>query len=158
MISQGQIDFLKSKVVKSSSPWSEAYDQLLSEDAVANKTYMLAPVPTVVCGPYSDLDVGFSAERDDSIAAYANALAWIVSGKQAYADRAIAIMKAWSTTVKTLNNSNAPLQSGWVALVWARTGELIRYSNAGWNSSDIYQFETMLREAYLPLVYWWLHI
>jgi hypothetical protein len=152
MISQGQIDFFKSKVINASSPWSEAYDQLLSEDAVANKTYTPAPVPTVVCGPYSDPDVGCSTEREDSIAAYANALAWIVSEKQAYADRAIAIMNAWSSIVKTHNNSNAPLQSGWVASVWARTGELIRYSNAGWNSSDIHQFETMLREAYLPLV------
>lgn len=152
MISQDQINFIKSKVTASYSPWLDAYDQLLDEEAVANKTYAPSPVPTVECGSYSIPDVGCAAERHDAIAAYANALAWIVSEKQSHADRAIDIMNAWSSTLQAHNNSNAPLQSGWVASTWARTGELIRYSNASWSTSDIKDFEGMLRRAYLPLV------
>lgn len=152
MISQDQIDYFKSEVAASSSPWLAAYDQLLDQTAVANATYTPSPVPTVVCGSYSIPDVGCSAEREDSLAAYANALAWVVSEEQSYADRAIDIMNSWSSTVLTHNDSNAPIQSGWVGSVWARTGELIRYSDAGWRTSEIDDFEVMLRTAYMPLV------
>jgi len=152
MISQDQIDYFKSEVAASSSPWLAAYNQLLDQTAVANATYTPSPVPTVVCGSYSIPDVGCSAEREDSLAAYGNALAWIVSEEQSYADRAIDIMNSWSSTVLTHNDSNAPLQSGWVGSVWARTGELIRYSDAGWSTTKIENFEEMLRTAYMPLV------
>ncbi|KAJ5565494.1 chondroitin AC/alginate lyase [Penicillium frequentans] len=152
MISQDQIDYFKSEVAASSSPWLAAYDQLLDQTAVANATYTPSPVPTVVCGSYSIPDVGCSAEREDSLAAYANALAWVVSEEQSYANRAIDIMNSWSSTVLTHNDSNAPIQSGWVGSVWARTGELIRYSDAGWRTSEIDDFEVMLRTAYMPLV------
>ncbi|KAL4861366.1 hypothetical protein BDV12DRAFT_204085 [Aspergillus spectabilis] len=152
MISQDQIDFFKAEVAASSSPWLAAYNQLLGETAVSTATYSPSPVPTVVCGSYSNPDIGCSAERKDAIAAYANALAWIVSEERDYADRAIDIMNAWSSTIQTHNDSNAPLQSGWVGSVWARTGELIRYSNTAWSRSAIEKFEAMLRNAYLPLV------
>ncbi|KAJ5692016.1 chondroitin AC/alginate lyase [Penicillium macrosclerotiorum] len=152
MISQDQVDYFKAKVAASSSPWLAAYDQLLDQTGVADATYTPSPVPTVVCGSYSNPDVGCSAEREDSLAAYGNALAWIVSEEQSYADRAIDIMKAWSSTVKSHNDSNAPLQSGWVGSVWARTGELIRYSDAGWSNDAIQDFEEMLRTAYMPFV------
>lgn len=152
MISQDQIDYFKSEVAASSTPWLAAYDQLLDQTAVANSTYTPSPVPTVVCGSYSIPDVGCSAEREDSLAAYGNALAWVITEEQSYADRAIDIMNSWSSTILSHNDSNAPLQSGWVGSVWARTGELIRYSDAGWSASEIENFEEMLRTAYMPLV------
>ncbi|GAB1203747.1 hypothetical protein APSETT445_002386 [Aspergillus pseudonomiae] len=111
------------------------------------------PSPHVIveCGPYSDPDVGCKAERDDSLAAYANALAWAINGTEAYARQAIRIMDAYSSTIQGHNNSNAPLQSGWVGSVWARAGEIIRYTNAGWSDDGIQQFGDMLRKVYMPL-------
>jgi hypothetical protein len=152
MISQNQIDFFRGKVSASSSPWLAAFNELLAVTSVSTATYTPSPVPTVVCGSYSNPDIGCSAERKDALAAYANALAWIVSEQQSYADRAIDIMNAWASTIQTHNDSNAPVQSGWVGSVWARTGEMIRYSGAGWNSNAISDFKSMLRTAYLPLV------
>ncbi|OGM50743.1 secreted protein [Aspergillus bombycis] len=150
MISQSQLDFVKSKVNQREQPWAEAYDALMEDEYVSNPQ---APSPHVIveCGPYSDLDVGCKAERDDSLAAYANALAWAINGTDAYARQAIRIMDAYSSTIQGHNNSNAPLQSGWVGSVWARAGELIRYTNAGWSDDGIAQFEDMLRNVYMPL-------
>ncbi|KAE8314470.1 chondroitin AC/alginate lyase [Aspergillus transmontanensis] len=150
MISQSQLDFVKSKVNKGEQPWADAYDALMEDDYVSNPQ---APSPHVIveCGPYSDPDVGCKAERDDSLAAYANALAWAINGTQAYAEQAIRIMDAYSSTIQGHNNSNAPLQSGWVGSVWARTGEIIRYTDAGWSDDGITQFEDMLRNVYMPL-------
>ncbi|PNH44835.1 hypothetical protein VD0003_g9339 [Verticillium dahliae] len=83
---------------------------------------------------------------------YLNALAWTVTGTQAYANKAITFMDSWASTIKAHNNTNSPLQSGWVASTWARAAELIRYSNAGWSAASITKFEGMLRNVYLPLV------
>lgn len=61
-------------------------------------------------------------------------------------------MNAWAKTIKAHTNSNAPLQTGWSGASWARAAEIIRYSNAGWASSDITAFENMLKSVYLPKV------
>ncbi|KAB8255031.1 chondroitin AC/alginate lyase [Aspergillus pseudonomiae] len=150
MISQSQLDFVISKVNKREQPWADAYDALMDDEFVSNPQ---APSPHVIveCGPYSDPDVGCKAERDDSLAAYANALAWAINGTEAYARQAIRIMDAYSSTIQGHNNSNAPLQSGWVGSVWARAGEIIRYTNAGWSDDGIQQFGDMLRKVYMPL-------
>lgn len=48
---------------------------------------------------------------------------------------------------------NAVLQTAWAGASWARAGEVIRYTTSGiWADKDIKQFESMLRNVYLPLV------
>jgi hypothetical protein len=61
-------------------------------------------------------------------------------------------MNGWSNTLKKHTGSNGPLQAGWAASVWSRAAEIIRYTDAGWNNADIYMFEDMLRNVYLPEV------
>lgn len=150
MISQSQLDFIRQQVQNKEQPWMDAYNALLDDENIANPKEP-APVVTVECGPYSDPDVGCTAERNDSIAAYGNALAWAIGGEQSYAQQAMKIMDAYSSTIKGHSNSNSPLQAGWVGSVWARAGELIRYTDAGWSEDDIEQFGSMLRNVYMPL-------
>lgn len=78
------------------------------------------------------------------------ALAWYITGTQAYANTAISIMNAYAQTVKTHLLSNAPLQTGWAGSVWPKAAEIIRYTSAGWAAADITAFEVMLRNVYLP--------
>ncbi|KAL9597690.1 MAG: hypothetical protein Q9179_004176 [Wetmoreana sp. 5 TL-2023] len=93
---------------------------------------------------------GCHEEREDALAAYANALAWYISGIKSYATKAITYMNTWAKTIKDHTASNAPLQTGWSGASWARAAEIIRYSNAGWSTTDISAFENMLRNVYLP--------
>ena len=150
MISQSQLDFIKQKVQDGEQPWADAYDALL-EDNDIDRPENPSPPAIIECGPYSDPDVGCEDERKDALAAYGNALAWAVGGSKDHAQRAIGIMDAYSSTVKGHENTNAPLQSGWVGSVWARAAELIRHTDAGWSQDGVEQFESMLRNVYLPL-------
>src|SRR5262249_20201696 len=43
-------------------------------------------------------------------------------------------------------------QSAWVAEVFPRAAEIIRYANAGWSDADIAKFGGMLKNVYLPEV------
>lgn len=83
---------------------------------------------------------------------YANALAWYISGTQSYATKAISVMNAWAKVIKGHTYSNAPLQTGWAGVPWTRAAEIIRYSGAGWASTDDTAFENMLRNVYLLIV------
>lgn len=55
---------------------------------------------TVECGPSSHPDNGCTDERSDALSAYANALAWYISGNNAYAKSAIQLMNKWSYVIK----------------------------------------------------------
>jgi hypothetical protein len=107
---------------------------------------------------------GCREQTDDAMAAYTQALMWYFTGNIAYANKAIEIMNAWSATNTeilfdqpraTTNNAqvwgNGKLQAGWTAEIITRAAEIIRYSNAGWSSTDITRFSQMLNNVYLPL-------
>lgn len=81
---------------------------------------------------------------------------WNITGNHAYADNAIQILNAYGQRLKGYSQekpySNEPLQAAWDGQHWPRAAEIIRYSGAGWNDSDIATFERMLRTAILPMV------
>ena len=91
-------------------------------------------------------------EKNDSAAAYTHALLWYLTANPAHAEKAIQIMNAWAATITTHTLSNAPLESAWVASLWPRAGEIIRYTYSGWGASDVAAFGKMLKTVYLPQV------
>ncbi|MGW7407417.1 alginate lyase family protein [Streptomyces sp. NPDC054833] len=149
-VSKGQLDFARDKVLAGAQPWKGAYDRMLaSKYADLNRTPK--PRATVECGSYSNPDYGCTDEREDAIAAYTDALAWYITRDTRYARKAIQIMDAWSSTVTSHTNSNAPLQTGWAGSSWPKAAEIIKYTYTGaWANQG--RFATMLRNVYLPVV------
>jgi hypothetical protein len=148
--SKAQLDFVKAKVAAKAQPWTSAYNAMISS-SYASLSRQPSPYKVVECGPYSDPNIGCTNEREDAIAAYTDALAFYISGNAAYAQESIKLMDAWSNTITSHTNSNAPLQTGWAGSSWARAGELIRYTYTG-SWANMSRFETMLRNVYLPTV------
>jgi hypothetical protein len=151
LVSKGMLDFVKAKLLVGAEPWKDAFARA-SSDELGKVAYTPHPIATVQCGSYSNPDIGCTDEKQDADAAYTQALLWYHTGKQEYADSAIRIMNAWASTIQAHTDSNAPLQAAWVAEVFPRAAEIIRYSNAGWAEADIDQFATMLTTVYLPEV------
>jgi hypothetical protein len=147
-VSQGQLDFARSKVDAGTQPWKGAFDQMLaSKYADLNRTPK--PRAVVECGSYSNPNYGCTDEREDAIAAYTDALAWYITRDERYAKKAIQLMDAWSAVITDHANSNAPLQTGWAGSSWPRAAEIIKYTYTGtWANSG--RFATMLRNVYLP--------
>jgi hypothetical protein len=151
LLDRNQLEFIREKVNAGAQPWAEAFDDMLRHE-LASPSRQPKPTTTVECGPSSTPNLGCSDEREDALAAYANALAWFIKKDQKFAEKAIGYMDAWASTIKAHTNHNAPLQAGWSASSWARAAEIIRYTDAGWTGSGISAFETMLRQVYLPVV------
>ena len=149
LVSRAQLDFVKGRLQAGAQPWTAAHGQMLAS-RYASLTRTPAPRAVVECGSYSNPNNGCTDEREDAIAAYTDALAWYLTGDARYAKQAIKIMDAWSATITSHPNSNAPLQTGWAGSVWPRAAEIIRYTYTGWPNVD--RFATMLRTVYLPKV------
>ncbi|MEU1708703.1 alginate lyase family protein [Streptomyces sp. NPDC005706] len=149
-VSRSQLDFARAQVQAGAQPWKDAFDRMkASKYADLNRTPK--PRATVECGSYSNPDHGCTDEREDAIAAYTDALAWYITRDTRYAQKAIQIMDAWSATITSHTNSNAPLQTGWAGSSWPKAAEIIKYTyTGGWANQN--RFSAMLRDVYLPVV------
>jgi hypothetical protein len=144
-----QLDFVRAKVQAGAQPWKAAYDQMTGS-GYASLSRTAKPRATVECGPTSNPNYGCTDEREDAIAAYTDALAWYINRDDRYAQKSIQLMDAWSATVKSHTNDNAPLQTGWAGSSWPKAAEIIKHVYGNWPNSA--RFATMLRTVYLPLV------
>jgi hypothetical protein len=149
-VSKSQLDFARTEVLAGAQPWKGAYDQMMAS-SYASLSRTPKPRATVECGSYSNPNYGCTDEREDAIAAYTDALAWYITKDARYAQKAIEIMDAWSATITSHTNTNAPLQTGWAGSSWPKAAEIIKYTYTGtWANSA--RFATMLRNVYLPEV------
>ncbi|RBA21102.1 hypothetical protein FPRO05_07416 [Fusarium proliferatum] len=134
-VSGPQLDYIAKRIKARENPWTEALDSMLNMSYMS-PTRTAEPYETVQCGPTSTPNIGCYQEREDSMAAYTNALAWWITKDKHYAEKSIHYMDAWSSTIHAHNNSNAPLQTAWSAANW----------------KGIKMFSDMLRHAYLPMI------
>jgi hypothetical protein len=152
LVNRAQLDEIKRRVAAGIEPQKSAFEQLKASD-YATLAYAPHPRETVECGPYSTPDLGCKAEQHDSEAAYAQALAWYITGNATYAENAVKIMNAWADTLKGGHiNANGPAQAAWCAEVWPRAAEIIRTSYPKWSNGEIAKFQAMLRTQYLPSI------
>ncbi|MEU4671549.1 alginate lyase family protein [Amycolatopsis sp. NPDC023774] len=147
LVSRPQLDFVRAKVSAGAQPWKSAFDQMMGSK-YASLTRTAKPRAVVECGSYSNPNNGCTDEREDAIAAYTDALAWYLTQDARYAQKAIALMDAWSATITSHTESNAPLQTGWAGASWSRAAELVKATYPSWPNSG--RFATMLRNVYLP--------
>jgi hypothetical protein len=149
-VNRGQLDEIKRRVAAGIEPQKSAFAKM-KEDRMAALDYTPHAWQTVECGPFSKPNLGCKDEVSDSGAAYAQALLWYITGNKAYAENAIKIMNAWSSTLTGGHtNANGPVQAAWTGEVWPRAAEIIRYTYKGWAPADIERFKTMLKTQYAP--------
>jgi Alginate lyase len=150
LVNRAQLAEIKRRVAAGIEPQKSAFAQLQASPYGA-LAYTPRARGTVECGSYSRPDLGCKDEQRDSEAAYAQALLWTITGNPAYAENAVKIMNAWSSTLTGGHtNNNGPVQAAWCAEVWPRAAEIIRSTYPGWSAIDIASFQAMLRTQYLP--------
>lgn len=163
--SRAEIDFIKQKIAGGEQPWSSAWEELQAtrfrsgsrtrsrpsrSPGPSSLDYRPRPVADVVRGVRNNPNIGSSNLSNDSMAAYAHALQWCLTGKQAHATKAIEILNAWSATLASVSGHDARLLIGMAGMGFCNTAELIRHTDAGWQVEDQKRFERMLREVFYP--------
>ncbi|MBK5209897.1 MAG: DUF1080 domain-containing protein [Flavobacteriaceae bacterium] len=152
LVNGDQLNEIKRRVAAGIEPQASAFE-VLKNSPFGAKDYVATPRETVSCGPYSNPNLGCKDEQKDCAAAYSQALLWSITGDKIYAENAIKIMNAWSSTlVGGHNYANGPVQAAWTGSVWPRAAEIIRYTYDNWSESDVAKFQNMLRTQYLPSI------
>ncbi|WP_147451063.1 DNRLRE domain-containing protein [Corallococcus llansteffanensis] len=158
-VSKAQLDFVRAKIGAGAQPWLAQFNKAVS-GSYANTAWTPKPVPTMQCGNGgSTVDIGCYNSRQDALHAYTLALLWYHTREQRYADAAIRILDAYADTLQTIlfvngDNStyNGPLQAAWLAELFPRSAEILRYSGSGWTEEKAVRFGDMLKRAVLPRI------
>lgn len=147
LLDRAQLLTLRARVASGAQPWASAY-RAMSESRYAQPGYRPRPVAVVACKPYTT-PPACTAEREDAVAAYTQALLWSATGKRAHAEKAVQIMDAWSKVLRDHTEDNSALQAAWAGSTWARAAEIVRHTYDGWPKERVTRFSQMLRHAYL---------
>ena len=128
-----------------------SYEKLLA-DAKSSPDYQ-------VCGPFCiiarDGQYGRTKgpSENDFLAAYYNALFFVMEGSQAHAQKAMEIIRAYSHTLTRIDGHDAPLCAALQGFILINACELMRYTRGtGWTRGDTRQTEHMFRTVFLPVL------
>lgn len=126
--------------------------QKLVADAKASANYQMR-------GPYDIIarDGQYGKTKgpceNDFLAAYYNALRFVIDGEEAHAQKAMEIIRAYGKTLTRIDGHDAPLCAALQGFIIINACELMRYAKgSGWTKEDTKMTERMFREAFLPVL------
>ena len=146
--SRAELDFVKAKVAEGEEPWKSAWEELRSHD-ISELDWKPKPVADVVRGVRNNPDIGGTNLMRDGAAAYSHAIQWYVTGKQPHADKAIEILNAYATTLKSIGGHDARLLAGMAGITFTNAAEILRHTGAGWSEPDQEQFRASAQRGVL---------
>ena len=145
---------IKSMVQAGREPWKTGYD-IFKTDSRAGYDYLVE-------GPFEFVSRTGSVPgesnlhkkefENDCLAAYYNAIQWVITGDKRHAGKSVEIMNGYSSTLKGIINRDKELMSPLCGFLIVNAAELIRYTNAGWKPDEINRFENMIRHVFYPVI------
>jgi hypothetical protein len=136
---------MEAKVNAGTIPWITGWD-ILTANSHSSTSYVPNPQVTVYRG--TGYPENYGTLYNDVAAAYALGLRWKISGNTTYADTAVKILNAWSSTLKVINgSSDLYLAAGIYGYEFANAAEILR-SYSSWAASDQNVTKTMLHDVF----------
>jgi regulation of enolase protein 1 (concanavalin A-like superfamily) len=146
--SKVDVQRMKEAVANKTEPIYSGYQLFIQNPASQLNYKMQGPLAMVGRNP----TVGAAAYDNDANAAHQNAVMWAITGDRRYADKAIEIVNAWSSTLKSITGKDAVLMAGLGPFKMINAAEILRYTNAGWKEAGIKQTEKHFKEVIYPVL------
>lgn len=127
-----------------------SYEKLL-RDAKAQSSYRMAG-PFEVIARDGEHRRTKSASENDFLAAYYNALLFVITGDDQHAETSLNIIRSYARTLQHIDGHDAPLCAGLQGFILVNACELLRYCYSGWSAGDSKSTEAMFRRAFLPVL------
>ena len=150
-ISQSLADLKQMKTVieTETQPWKSAFEKLKSS---TDLDFAVKPFTHVIRGGYGNPNIGGDDLSRSAGMAYNCALLWYITENEAYANKAIEILNAWSVVLWDFDDNDAKLLAAWTGHQLCNAAEILRYTKSGWEDQDIENFTNMLMTVYYPLL------
>ena len=147
---QGDFARMKTEVAQKAQPWTDDWN-ILIKNPHASLSWAPRPVEMVYRGADGTHPQNYSILFNDTAAAYALALRWKISGDEAYADKAVAILDAWSGKLAGIDGtSDKFLASGIYGYQIANAAEIMR-GYQKWPAANFDRFKTMMLKLFYPM-------
>ena len=141
---------MKSKVTVGAQPWTDGWSRLVT-NRHASLDWRPNPQAIVYRGKNPTHAENYATLFNDAAAAYALALRWEVSGDAAFADKAVAILNAWSSTLTGIDGSSDKfLASGIYGYQLANAAELLR-GYPKWAVEDRKRLQAVMLAVFYPM-------
>jgi hypothetical protein len=150
MHTQKDFERMRAKVAEGAQPWTNGWDRL-TKNRHASLDWKPNPQTIVYRGKNPTHAENYAALFNDVAAAYALSLRWTVSHDDAYADKAIAILNTWSSTLTGIDGSSDKfLASGIYGYQLANAAEVLR-GYPKWNVGDFARLQTLMLRVFYPM-------
>ncbi|HEY8906878.1 MAG TPA: alginate lyase family protein [Rhodoferax sp.] len=148
--SQADFERMRTKVAQGAQPWGAGWG-VLTSNSHASLKWTPHPQEVVYRGKDGTHPENYGTFYNDIAAAYALALRWKVSGDEAYADKAVEILNAWSEKLTGIGgNSDRFLASGLYGYELSNAAEIMR-TYKKWSANDFNRFKTMMVDVFYPM-------
>jgi hypothetical protein len=148
--SEQDFERMRMNVARGNQPWLQGWQRLIA-NRHASPGWTPRPQGAVYRGRNPEHAENYSLLFNDAAAAYALALRWKISGDDAYAGEAVAILNAWSENLKRIGgNSDKFLASGIYGYELANAAEILRTSPQ-WRAADFHRFQSMMLTVFYPM-------
>jgi Alginate lyase len=147
---QADFDRMKARIAAGARPWTDSWN-LLVANPHASLRWEPRPHDVVYRGKDGTHPENYADLYNDIAAAYALALRARISGDDAYADKAISIMNAWSQNLTAIGgNSDKFLASGIYGYEFANAAEIL-HGHKHWQAADFDRFKAMMLAVFYPM-------
>jgi len=135
------LDWVKAKISEGKEPWTSSLREVEQK---------ALPASTALSVIDARDQTQAAISKSDAVKAYANALAWRLTGKRRYSLQSSAILKMWTDFRGFVGTTDQDkLHAGWIGVLFGEAAEIMRTS-PDWKADDIAAFQTMFRRAFYP--------
>lgn len=154
--SEADLDALRDHVENKMEPWYSDFLALKNTvpSDIASLNFNI--VARTGVGRGNPQDSGNIGDFDrGGLAAYYDALQWIATGDDKYADKAVQILNAWASTLKVIDGRDNILGAGIDGYHFVNAAEIIRYYKGGYSgykAEDFKMFKDMMINVVYPVI------
>ena len=141
-------DLNRMKVKRTIKPWKTGYADFCAQPQASLNYTMRGPFEVVGREP----NVNRKEYESDILAVEYQAIQWYITRNPAYAENAIRILNAWTTTHKTWSGSTPRLAAGWNAINLCVGAEILRYTYPNWTQSTTDNVQRYLINVMWPML------
>jgi hypothetical protein len=150
---------MKEMIANQIEPWKGGFEKLKA-NPYSNSQWTPHPAEHVERSLLSGAGKNIGDLEKDVCAAYQNALMWTITGDEAHARTAVAILNAWSKTFKIFDGTDVELGAGLCGFKLANAAEIMRYTYPAWTPDEIKQCQDMFKNVFYPPIQYfalWAH-
>lgn len=135
---------IRTKIAAGDEPWKSNFLKL-EASPFARREYIPHPVAVVTKG------VTENNEIRDAVAAYTQALLWVLTGDEWHAEKSAQLIDAWSHTLTSYLGLNWYLDPAWTAAPLVEAAEILRATYPSWQGAP--RLAKSFNDVFLPILH-----